>query len=258
MSLPLLHASGWRIGQVFLVEDVTQARLAQQQQAQILWAQATLGEREQLADELHDGLSQSLAFLNLQSQAAQVYLMAGQREAALASLTRLSEGVSEIQDENRELIGSLLSVSRPAQNFCDTLRQFLVAFEEQTGLPVNLEIDGDSEMDLDGICDSNRLPPQTAVELIRIIQEALANVRKHARGASQVNIQVSARDEQLSLAIRDDGAGFKPAAQGSDGKHFGLQIMQQRAARIGGQIEIDSAPGMGVHIELRVPFADQS
>ena len=258
MSLPLLHASGWRIGQVFLMEDVTQARLAEQQQAQILWAQATLGEREQLADELHDGLSQSLAYLNLQSQTAQVYLMAGEREAALASLTRLSEAASEIQEENRELIGSLLSVSRPALTFCDTLRQFLVVFEEQTGLPVNLEIDGDSEMGLDEICDSSRLPPQTAVELIRITQEALANVRKHARGASQVSIHVSARDEQLSLAISDDGAGFKLAAQGGDGKHFGLQIMQQRAARISGQIVIDSTPGAGVRIEVRVPFADQN
>ncbi len=143
MSLPMLQASGWRIGQVFLFEDVTQARLAQRQQAQALWAQATLEERGQLANELHDGISQSLAFLNLQSQAAQIYLQTGQSQAALDSLLRLSEAAGEIQAETRELIGSLLSVSLPAENFCKSLRQIVADFEQQTGLAVHLEIEID-------------------------------------------------------------------------------------------------------------------
>ena len=215
MSLPLLQASGWRIGQVFLFEDVTQARLAQRQQAQALWAQATLEERSQLANELHDGISQSLAFLNLQSQAAQIYLQTGQSQAALDSLLRLSEAAGEIQAETRELIGSLLSVSLPAENFCKSLRQIVADFEQQTGLAVHLEIEIDPamgmDMTLETLCDPARLSPLIAVQLIRITQEALANVRKHAQGASQVSMQLNAWDGQLWLTISDDGAGFDPA-----------------------------------------------
>jgi signal transduction histidine kinase len=101
--------------------------------------QATLEERKQLADELHDRLSQSLAFLNLQSQAAQVYLQIGQSDAAQASLARLSEAAGEIQAETRELIGSLLSVSLPAENFCDSLSQILADYEGQAGLATSRE-----------------------------------------------------------------------------------------------------------------------
>ncbi len=81
-SLPLLQPSGWRIGQAFVLEDITQARLAQHQRAQAQWAQATLEERALLADELHDGFSQNLAFLNMQAQAALLYLQAGQEQTA--------------------------------------------------------------------------------------------------------------------------------------------------------------------------------
>jgi signal transduction histidine kinase len=261
ISLPLLQASGWRMGQVFVLEDVTQTRQAQRQQAQALWAQATLEEREQLAHELHDGLSQSLAFLNFQSQAAQVYLQSGQSDAAQASLVRLSEAAGEIQAETRDLISSLLSVSQPAENFCDTLRQILAGFEGQTGLAVHLEMEvhppastnvGET---METLCDPTRLPPPAAVQLVRITQETLANVRRHARGASQVSVALKVRDGQICLTIADDGAGFDPAAQRGDGKHFGLQIVQQRAARIGGQVSVDAAPGKGVRIEVRAPLS---
>ena len=258
MSLPLLQASGWRIGQVFLFEDVTQARHAQRQQAQALWAQATFEERSQLANELHDGISQSLAFLNLQSQAAQIYLQTGQSQAALDSLLRLSEAAGEIQAETRELIGSLLSVSLPAENFCKSLRQIVADFEQQTGLAVHLQIEIDPlmgrDMTLETLCDPASLSPLIAVQLIRITQEALANVRKHAQGASQVSMRLNAWDGQLWLTICDDGAGFVPADPKIDGKHFGLQVMQQRAARLGGQVAIHSAPGKGTQIEVRLPL----
>ena len=254
ISLPLLQASGWRMGQVFVIEDVTEARQAQQQQAQALWARATLQEREQLADELHDGLSQSLAFLNLQAQAAQVYLQAGQGEAAQTSLARLSEAAGEIQEETREMIGSLLSVSMPAENFCDTLGQILVSFEQQTGLVVHLEIDQDPAVDTKEFYSPIWLPPAIAVQLMRIAQEVLANIRRHAQGASQACVQLKARDGQILLIIADDGVGFDQAVQRTDGKHFGLQVMRQRAARIGGQVIIASTPGKGTRIEVCVPL----
>jgi len=254
-SIPLLQASGWRMGQVFVLQDVTQERQEQRQQAQFLWAQASLQEREQLADELHDGLSQGLAFLNLQAQAAQVYLQSGQEAAAQASLARLTEAAEEIQEDTRQLIGDLLSVSLPADNFCASLRQVLARFEQQTGLTVRLEMDGDPPSSAEMVLVPSRLPPTVAVQLIRITQEALANVRKHAQDAGQVNVDLKTGDGRVSLTISDDGKGFDPDAQPSGGKHFGLQVMQQRAARIGGQVAVFSAPGLGTRVEVWMPLA---
>ncbi len=259
ISLPLLQASGWRMGQVFLFEDITEARMAQRQQAQALWAQATLEERGQLANELHDGISQSLAFLNLQSQAAQIYLQSGQNQAAKDTLVRLSEAAGGIHAETREMIGSLLSVGLPAENFYDALRQVVAGFEQSTHLAVRLEMDIDpAERIISGDtretpCSPPKLPPPTAVQLIRITQEALANVRKHARGACQVSVRLKVCNGQVWLTIADDGAGFNPADQ-REGEHFGLQVMQQRAARIGGQILIDSMPRKGTRVEVHVPL----
>jgi signal transduction histidine kinase len=247
-SLPLLQASGWRMGQALVLEDVTQARQVQAQKAQAQWAQATLQERELLAQELHDGLAQNLGFLNLQAQAAQVYLQAGQANAALANLDRLARVALQIQDDTRELIGELLTISQPSDGFCATLRQVVAGFEQRTRLPVRLEIEHEDH------CDPDVLAPASGVQLLRIVQEALANVRKHAGSPGQVEVRLSAGDGQLQLTVADDGAGFDPAGAGSNGWHFGLAVMRQRAARIGGELAIHSAPGEGTRVEVRVPL----
>jgi signal transduction histidine kinase len=251
-SLPLLQTSGWRMGQVFVLEDVTRAREAQQQRTQAMWAQATLQEREQLAHELHDGLSQSLAFLNLQAQAAQLYLQGGQAEPAEASLRRLTEAAGEIQEDTRELIDSLLSVSLPAENICVTLHRIMKGFERQTGLTTRLEMTGEE------CFDPPRLPPSVAVHLVRITQESLANVRKHARGVRQVSVQLEASEDQLYLTIKDDGDGFDPVARRPAGKHYGLQVMRQRASRIGGRVTIESTHGEGTQVMVEVPLKGEA
>jgi signal transduction histidine kinase len=256
VSQPLLQISGWRMGQVIIIENVTHARQAQRQQSQQLWAQATLEERKQLANELHDGLSQSLAFLNLQSQTAQLYLQTGQSEAAQTSLARLGDAADEIQEDTRELIGSLLSVSQPVENFYDSLSKILKNFEEQTDLIVQLEIDRNAAVN--GLHNLSGLSPTVAVQLVRITQEALANIRKHACGASQVSVHMEARDGKMWLSIADDGPGFNQAASRTKGNHFGLQVMQQRAASIGGKVVVDSMPGKGTRIVVCIPLCEQN
>jgi signal transduction histidine kinase len=251
VSLPLLQASGWRMGQAFVLEEVTQARQAQQQQAQAQWAQATREERQQLADELHDGLSQSLAFLNLQAQAAQVYLEAGQREASQASVVRLGQAARQVEGDMRELIGDLLTISLPSEGFCDTLRRVAAQFGKQNGLHVSLEIEHDAEIS----CAPSVLPPAAGVQLLRIVQEALANVRKHAGSPTLIDLRLRAQTGQLQLTITDNGTGFDPLLAGTVGKHYGLQVMRQRAASIGGQLAIHSAPDQGTRVEVSVPLA---
>ncbi len=138
----------------------------------------------------------------------------------------------------------------PAENFCVTLRQILGRFEGQTGIPACLEIRGVSE----DCFDADRLSPPVAVQLIRIAQEALVNVRKHARGASKVSVELAANDGQLLMSIADDGVGYDATVKRSGEKHFGLQVMRQRALRIGGEISYTSSPGMGMRIDVCAPL----
>ena len=127
-----MQPSGWRMGRAFILEDITQARQAQHELAQLKWAQATLEERELLGDELHDNFSQNLAFINLQAQTAQLYIQSQQEELARASIFRLAEATGQIQEDTREMIDHLLSVSKPSKNFCTTLHQMLSSFQTQT------------------------------------------------------------------------------------------------------------------------------
>jgi signal transduction histidine kinase len=123
-------------------------------------------------------------------------------------------------------------------------------FEERTGLAISLELGND----LDAVCSSEALPPAAGVQLLRILQEALANVRKHAGSPSQIDVRLVADDGQLQMAIVDNGAGFDPALAGPEGQHFGLQVMRQRTERIGGQLATQSAPGQGARVEVCVPL----
>ena len=256
-SLPLRQASGWQIGQVVILDDVTQARHVQRQQAHTLWVQATLQEREQLANELHDGVSQTLAYLNLQAQTAQAYLQTGQIEAAQEKLDLLIDAAVEIQDDTRMMISNLLSVSLQTENFIEALNQMLDRFEQQTGLETCLSVIEESTSRIGIFTDPGVFPPSIAVQLLRIAQEALANIYKHALSTtSQVNIRLKAGKEDVVLVIADDGEGFDPSTLRNNGQHFGLQVMRQRSERVGGQLSINSMPGEGTHIQVRVPLAD--
>lgn len=241
---------GLEAGRLLLLREVTERRRAEAQRLEQQWAQATLQERELLAQELHDGLAQSLGFLNLQAQAANLFLRSGQAEAAQHSLDRLTEIALETHGDTRELIGDLLTVSMPSEGLCGALRHAVARFEQQTGLPVSLTLTEDT----DAVCGSSALPPAAGVQLLRILQEALANVRKHAGCPSQIGVQLIAEDGQLRMTVTDNGPGFDPAVAGGSGQHFGLQVMAQRAERIGGQLAVHSNHGHGTQVEVCVPL----
>jgi signal transduction histidine kinase len=241
---------GLLMGYLLILRNVTVERRVQAQALAQQWSLAVLQERGQLAHELHDGLSQSLAFLNLQAQAADLYLRAEQAEAARDSLARLAEVSREMQDDVRELIGNLLVVSLPSEGFCATLQQIAIHYQQQYGLAVHLHIDPSTE----ALCDSGLLPAASGLQLVRIVQEALANVRKHAGAPDQVSVALQVEHGQLHLTVADNGAGFDPEAHGAPGRHFGLQVMRRRAERGGGQLEVHTAPGQGTRVEVCVPL----
>jgi signal transduction histidine kinase len=169
---------------------------------------------------------------------------------AQANLARLAHVSREMQGDMRELIGNLLAVSLPSEGFYATLRHIATDYKRQYGLAVRLDVDAASGTP-DGPAE---VPPDVGVQLVRIVQEALANVRKHAGSPDRIDVQLRTGAGLLRLTVADNGAGFDPALSGMGTGHFGLQVMRQRAARIGGQLAVYSAQGQGTRVEVCVPL----
>jgi two-component system nitrate/nitrite sensor histidine kinase NarX len=199
-------------------------------------------ERNLLAQELHDSIAQSLAFLNLQVQMLRRSLSGGRAGDVPETLDAIQSGVQECYADVRELL-THFRTRASAADVEHGVRTLLASFERQAGLPTTLSIDG----------DGLPLAPDDQLQVMHILQEALSNVRKHAR-ASRVDVEVHRGPGHL-FVVRDDGRGFDPARPRSDGDaHVGLSIMRERAERIGATVTVRSAPGQGTEIALRVPM----
>lgn len=247
ISLPLLQPSGWRMGQVFLFEDVTQIRHTQQQQVYAQQSLATLQERERLARELHDSLGQTLAAARLQVSTARLLLAQGETSQTDKCLEQMVDMTLTAETDVREyLLGTKTSISADHLLF-PTLRQYVVRFSQQYGLPVELSVPPQLE--------AQGLGPQVELQLLRIIQEGLSNIRKHAR-AKNARIVFTVLGLLAQIAVIDDGHGFDSvAARQTEG--FGLQAMRERAESLGGCLDIFSQPGLGTQVVVRVPIQIQ-
>jgi len=203
---------------------------------------AVYEERSLLAQELHDSIAQSLAFLNIQVQMLEDSLRRDARGEVGEVLSRIREGVRESYDDVRELLTHFRVRVRQEEDLGDALRHMIERFGRQSGLVTAFE-DGGTGVPLQA---------ETQLQVLHILQEALSNVRKHAR-AGKVSLAVH-RDADYRFTISDDGRGFDAAgAAGAAEEHIGLRIMQERAQRIGGRIEILSGDGCGTRVTLVLP-----
>jgi signal transduction histidine kinase len=204
---------------------------------------AVAEERLRISHEMHDGIAQVLGYVNTKVQAANEYLRRGKTDEASGQLRELAVAAREAYGDAREAIVDLRTLPGPQQSFPNVMREYIDRWKEQTGISTHVTIDTDLPLNAG-----------TELQLVRIIQESLANVRKHAR-ATTATVDVRRRDGQLVVTISDDGVGFNPAARArSNFPQFGLPTMRERAATIGGNLEIDSAPGRGTTIRLSVPL----
>jgi two-component system nitrate/nitrite sensor histidine kinase NarX len=203
-------------------------------------------ERNLLAQELHDSIAQSLAFLNIEAQLLAASLRAGQIEPATQELERMREGIQESYDTVRELLAHFRI--RSGSNDLDAgIRSALEKFEGQTGVRTAFTVVGEAPI------------PESvsAIQVLHIVQEALSNVRKHA-AASSVSVELR-RGDELAISVRDDGCGFDPAAlERDDAAHVGIVIMRERAHRVGGRLEFESSPGHGTCVTLVLPKPDRA
>ncbi len=198
-------------------------------------------ERNLLAEELHDSIAQSLAFLNIQAQMLQDSLRREDMQEAQDELARIREGIQESYDDVRELLVHFRT-RIVAGNVEIAIASALEKFEGQTGISTGLERRG----------DQREIPTQNAIQILHIVQEALSNVRKHA-AANHVRVIIE-RDAELVISVIDDGRGFDAGGPPDEGDvHVGIKIMRERAHRIGGQFDIKSSPGAGTTVTLRLP-----
>jgi len=207
---------------------------------------AIVQERERISREIHDGLAQALALLNMRVNVAQSLLAAGQTEQARKELSEAAQVIDTANRDVREAITALRLTAPKGAEFVPTLQEFVLDF----GLRNNISTDFAA---LDG-ARAVMLAPMAEVQLMRIIQEALTNVRKHAR-AQNARVSLARRGTRLVVTIEDDGQGFDMDAvlTGQNKKNFGLTTMHERAEGIGGFLDIQTQIGNGTRISVSVP-----
>jgi len=237
-EVTILTAIGQQIGVA-----IENARLYEQVQSM-----AALEERGRISRELHDGLAQVLGYLHLRSKAAEGLLSLGQIAQVQAELQEMQEVAQEAYGDVRESILGLRTTITPGAGLIPTLTGYLDKFSQQSGINARLVIGDDTDV---------KFAPAVEIQLLRIIQEALANVRKHSR-ASRAWVRFEADGDGAIITVEDDGRGFDPSRIGQDSReHFGLQTMRERAESVGGVLQISTQHGQGTRLTVQLPLSRQ-
>jgi len=198
---------------------------------------ATLEERQRLARELHDSVTQALYGVTLYAEAAARRLASGDVEGSADHLQELRETAQEALREMRLLIFELRPPVLEKEGLVAALQARLEAVEGRAGLETEFKVEG-----------KGCLPPEIEEGLYRIAQEALNNVLRHAT-ARRVMVQLRFDEESVCLEVCDDGVGFDPTTAREKGG-LGLRGMEERAARLGGRLTVESRPGGGTRVRV--------
>lgn len=200
---------------------------------------AILEERGRIARELHDSLAQTLSWLNLKMDMLTQTLEAGNLRQIRQEADDARQVVSQAFFEVRESIDGLRV--QPTDGFSSAVVAYVNEFSRRSRLPVDLSMG-----------EACRLSPVVEIEALRILQEALTNAYKHAH-ATRLQVYFQRHEGFVELSVRDNGRGFDPHAL-TPGSHYGLRIMQERAERVNGLFYLESAPGVGTQIIVRLPL----
>ena len=242
---PITEKKGSLIGKVAVVYEITEKKRRQQEMQQQQWQLAVNNERERTARDLHDNLGQVLGFINLQAQGIRQELKNAGIDIVSDKLDRLVDVTQSAHTELRTFIRGIRDPEYLEIDFIKALKKDSSDFYLQTGIRVNLMIP-------DGFT-GGEIRPRVRIHILCIIKEALNNITKHAE-AENVSILLSLSPKRFYAVVKDDGKGFDASLFRSTGKvKFGLDIMRERAAEIGGKLNVESEKGKGSRITLSVP-----
>ncbi|MFQ5913699.1 MAG: GAF domain-containing sensor histidine kinase [Nitrospinota bacterium] len=206
---------------------------------------ALIEERQRIAREMHDGLAQDLGFLHMKFGQVEQMVRSEQIPDSIGELKEMKKVTREAYEDVRQSILGLRSMTSRSHGLVPTLVEYIGNFEDRTAIAVDLKVVGE---------ETPRLPPGTEIQLIRIIQEALANVRKHA-ATKHASVTFSVEGQLAKILVQDEGVGFDLEAQGHPPKYsFGLETMRERVEAIGGTFAITTAPGQGTTVEVKLPL----
>ncbi len=198
-------------------------------------------ERQRMARELHDTLSQGLAGLILQLEAADAHLANARLERARGIVQQAMERARATLAEARQAIGDLRAGQLGSANLEESLRREIAHFTETAGIPCDLAITLSSE-----------IPEPQCETVMRAVAETLTNIARHAQ-AAQASVRLSTDDDSLTVEIYDNGVGFDPDDIPSG--HFGLLGLRERVRLAGGKLEIASQPTNGTTVRLKLPLS---
>jgi signal transduction histidine kinase len=208
-------------------------------ESQNIRTQAIIEERNRLSRDIHDGLAQALSIITWKTKLLGKTVATGNTMQSLNELGEITEMLEATQHEAKAVIDQLRTNVTRSQGFVPTLAQYATDFTQQYGTRCELHV-------ADGMVKVSSL---AELELLCVAQEALNNVRKHA-DASLVHLSLESKRDGTRMTIRDNGRGFDPNAK-TEG--YGLTVMEERVRSIGGQLSIESNPGQGTEINVRLP-----
>ena len=201
-----------------------------------------LAERQRMARELHDTLSQGLAGLILQLEAADAHLANNRPERARAIVQQTMERARLTLGDARKAIGDLRQGWTEAGDLRSGVSQEVERFTQATGIPCELQLN-----------PADDIPHKLFEPVLRAISEGLTNIARHAQ-AHQAHVTLCAAGGWLEVEIWDDGCGFDPQAGVGKSGHYGLLGMRERARLVEGTLEIESQPGSGTTLRLKLPL----
>lgn len=205
--------------------------------------EAIMDERRRIARELHDGVAQSLGYLNTKIKQVSDFISSQNPDRALTELNEIRKVVRDTYDDIREAIDQL-SIEMRNLPIVPALSLYIREFGDNTSLKVHF----------DHARPFPELSPVAELQLLRIAQEALTNIRRHAR-ATEVEVRLETNKSTIKMVVKDNGLGFilDDLGKSLPGYH-GLNIIKERAETLGGSLSISTAPGKGTSLTVNLPL----
>jgi signal transduction histidine kinase len=202
---------------------------------------AVVVERQRIAREMHDSTAQTLFYLAVKLREADDLMAAGKSKEARSELRTAREETKAAYHQVRTVVAGFRQQAE-LEDFGEAVRRTATELAERLGMQVTCEVAGRAT-----------LPVSSRQHALAIIQEALINAHRHGR-TRRATVRLKTNGKDTALEVSDDGTGFDPGAVPREGR-YGLIIMEERAQMAGGQLGLDSTPGRGTRITVRLPGA---